>query len=82
MPTVLRRNGLRFYHYSHEPNEPPHVHIDRGGASAKIWLHDISLASNTGFSPHELGELLRLVRTHRLALMEAWDDFFGTGTGG
>ena len=29
MPTVLRVRGFRFYFYSHEPNEPPHVHVDR-----------------------------------------------------
>ena len=26
--------------YSHEPNEPPHVHIDKDAATAKVWLHD------------------------------------------
>jgi hypothetical protein len=30
MPTVLRLDGYRFYFYSHEPNEPPPVHIDKG----------------------------------------------------
>ncbi len=29
MPTILRIGPYRFYFYSHEPNEPPHVHIDR-----------------------------------------------------
>ncbi|MGR1650677.1 DUF4160 domain-containing protein [Salmonella enterica] len=44
MPTVLRIGAYRFYFYSHEPNEPAHVHIDKGNATAKIWLHDISVA--------------------------------------
>jgi hypothetical protein len=38
MPTVLRISGYRLYFYSHEPNEPPHIHIDKGGSSAKLWL--------------------------------------------
>ncbi|HLY55161.1 MAG TPA: DUF4160 domain-containing protein [Stellaceae bacterium] len=50
MPTVLRIDGYRFYFYSHEPNEPPHVHVDRGGQSAKFWLHDATLARNFGFT--------------------------------
>lgn len=25
MPTIFRLNGYRFYFYSQEPNEPPHV---------------------------------------------------------
>lgn len=29
MPTVLRVGPYQIYFYSHEPNEPPHVHIDR-----------------------------------------------------
>jgi len=61
MPTVLRQDGFRVYFYSHEPNEPPYVHIDRGGASAKIWLADPSVASNAGFSGKELRDVLDLV---------------------
>jgi hypothetical protein len=29
VPTVLRTGPYRFYFYSHEPNEPAHVHVDR-----------------------------------------------------
>ena len=36
MPTVLKHAGYRFYFYSHEPNEPPHVHVDKGGCTAKL----------------------------------------------
>ena len=78
MPTVLRRDGFRFYFYSHEPNEPPHVHVDRAGASAKLWLDPVVVASNAGFAARELGEVLRLVRAERMLLREAWHDFFGT----
>ena len=76
MPTILRVNGFRFYFYSHEPGEPPHVHVDYGGASAKIWLHDAALARNIGFSAKELGKIQRLVREHQATLQEAWDAFF------
>jgi hypothetical protein len=41
MPTVLRLGPFRFYFYSHEPNEPPHVHVDRGDATIKIWLKPV-----------------------------------------
>jgi hypothetical protein len=77
MPTVLRRDGFRVYFYSHEPNEPAHVHIDRAGASAKLWLTPVGVAGNAGFSAHDLGEALRLVRAERQRLLEAWHDFFG-----
>jgi hypothetical protein len=49
MPTIFRLDGYRFYFYSHEPNEPPHVHVDKGGASMKVWLEPVAMAKNTGF---------------------------------
>ena len=78
MPTVLRIQGFRLYFWSREPNEPPHIHLDRGGASAKVWLEPVALASNTGYPAHELGVILRLVRAHQSELLEAWHEFFGT----
>jgi hypothetical protein len=78
MPTVLRLGPYRFYFYSHEPNEPPHVHVDRGSESAKFWLEPVSLARNIGFSAKELGDLMRLVRDNREHLSECWYAFFGT----
>lgn len=77
MPTVLRVSGYRFYFYSHEPNEPPHVHVDQAEKSAKIWLTPVSLARNIGFRSKDLTGLLGLVRTHRDELLERWNDFFG-----
>jgi Domain of unknown function (DUF4160) len=38
MPTMLRSGPYRFYFYSHEPNEPPHIHVDRDDSSAKFWI--------------------------------------------
>jgi hypothetical protein len=77
LPTVLRADGFRFYFYSHEPGEPAHVHVDKGGASAKVWLDPVSLARNRGFRARELNVIIRLVRDHRSALLEAWNGYFG-----
>jgi hypothetical protein len=54
VPTVLRSGPYRVYFFSHEPNEPPHVHVDRDEQSAKFWLKPVGLALNLGFSPVEL----------------------------
>ncbi len=78
MPTVVRTQGFRLYFWSREPNEPPHVHVDRGGASAKVWLQPVALASNAGYPARELGVILRLVRERQPELLEAWHEFFGT----
>jgi hypothetical protein len=57
MPTVLRIGAYRFYFYSHEPNEPPHIHIDRDNSTAKFWLKDANLANSIGFNSKELRKL-------------------------
>lgn len=77
MPTVLRSGPYRFYFHSHEPGEPPHIHIDRDNQSAKFWLDSPRLARNLGFSAHELGRLEKLIHEHHLVLLEAWNDWFG-----
>jgi hypothetical protein len=79
MPTVLRQDGYRFHFYSHEPNEPPHVHVDRGGASAKLWLENVAVARNMGYRPKELTAILTIVRDRRHELLEAWHGYFGAG---
>ena len=79
MPTVLRTQGFRLYFWSREPNEPPHVHVDRAGASAKVWLQPVALASNAGYPARELSVILALVRERQPELLEAWHEFFGTG---
>ena len=78
MPTVLRKDSYRFYFYSHEPNEPPHVHIDRDNLSAKFWIKPVGLARNLGFNSRELRELQQLVKEHQDLLLEAWYGYFGT----
>ena len=38
MPVVLRIRGFKFYFYANEGDEPPHIHVDKGGATAKLGL--------------------------------------------
>jgi hypothetical protein len=78
MPTVLRLDGYRFHFYSHEPNEPPHVHVDKSGCSLKVWLDPVAMAKNVGFRPHEVSTIVIMVRQHQENLLEAWHGYFGT----
>lgn len=78
MPSVLRIGPYRFYFFSNEGEEPPHVHVDRDEATAKFWLDDPTLARSRGFRPKDIGVILRVITEHREALLEAWDDHFGT----
>lgn len=63
--------------YSHEPNEPPHVHVDRDALSAKVWVQPVAVARNLGFRPRELAEVARIVQHYQVVLLEAWNEHFG-----
>jgi hypothetical protein len=80
MPTVHRFGPYRFYFYSHEPNEPSHIHVDRDDCSAKFWLNPVQLAANFGFRAHELREVQSIVSDFRHRFLEAWNEFFGIGS--
>jgi hypothetical protein len=78
MPTVLQEGPYRFFFYSRESNEPPHVHVKRDRNEAKFWLDPtVELAGNWGFARHELNELGRTVEAHRQAFLEQWHEHFG-----
>jgi hypothetical protein len=77
LPTILRAGPYRVYFYSHEPREPPHVHVDRDDQSAKFWLSPIRLALNLGFSPQELRRIRYMLVDNENSLMEKWNERFG-----
>ena len=68
MPTILRLDGYRFYFYSGEGNQPPHIHIEFGDKLAKYWLDPVELASSKRFRSHELGPLRDIVSAPRCIL--------------
>ncbi len=64
MPTVLRSGTCRIYFHSHEPHEPPHVHVDRDAQSAKFWLGPVRLARNIGFGTVDLRRIGSILHVH------------------
>jgi len=54
MPTVIRVGRFRFFFYSNDRAEPPHIHVEAGNAVAKFWLYPVRLAGSRGMAPHEL----------------------------
>ena len=78
MPTVLWINGFRFFFYSLENGEPPHIHVELDGKTAKFWLNPLKRARSQGFRPHELTRLRVITIECRLKFEEAWHGYFGT----
>ena len=77
MPSIKRIAGFRFFFFSRETNEPPHVHVHSAGKTAKFWLKPVALARSDGFHSRELGKLQDLVEEDRESFLEAWHDYFG-----
>lgn len=77
MPTVLRWAGYRFYFFSNEGYEPPHIHIDKGGNSVKFWFGPVRLGRNFGFADNELRVIAQKVREQETVFVEKWNEYFG-----
>lgn len=76
MPSILRIGPYRFFFYSNEGRERPHVHVRQERKLAKFWLDPVSLASSHGFKGRAVRRLERLVTGNRRLLLEAWNEFF------
>ena len=76
MPTVLRIGPYRFFFYSGDRGEAPHVHVEREANRAKFWLDPVRLAESGGLGRPEIRRVEELVRENAAALRRAWDDYF------
>ena len=76
MPTVLKIGAYRFFFFSQEGNEPPHIHIEEGDKVAKYWLNPVEIASSVGFKSYELTKIRSLVIEHKLLFLEKWNAHF------
>ena len=76
-PTVHREGPFRYFFYSNEGTEPPHVHIEGPDGSAKVWISTGQLASHMGLRPSELATITHTVRQHQTQFLEAWHEHFG-----
>jgi hypothetical protein len=78
VPTVYRERGFRFFFWSNESNEPPHVHVESGDGFAKFWLTPVSLAQSVHYDASEVRELLRIVTEQREMLEKVWHGYFSS----
>jgi len=76
VPTVHRESGYEFYFYAEEGTEPPHIHVDKGDGTAKLWLRPLRLASVDGLKVSEVRHAMRIAERQRTKLLEAWSEFF------
>ena len=77
MPTVLIVEGFRFFFFSNEGLEPPHIHIEKAEAYAKFWLQPAQLVHSEGLTPSQLRRVRELVDQHGALFLERWNEYFG-----
>ena len=80
-PTVLQSGPYRFFFFSSDRGEPPHVHATCERKAAKFWLEPVQLEYNRGFAANELNKIAALVREHQAELLKAWHGYFKSGNG-
>lgn len=76
MPTVLRIGPYRFFFYSADGDEPPHIHIERDDKIAKFWLDPVRLQNSGGFKRVEISRIQNIVREHQREILEKWHEYF------
>jgi Domain of unknown function (DUF4160) len=77
MPTVLQSGPYRFFFFSADGAEPPHIHVERDERIAKFWLKPVRLQDSGGFSRVEIRRVEVIVDENVDALLRSWDEFFG-----
>ena len=77
MPTLLIAQGLRFFFFSNEGNEPPHVHVEQGDAVAKFWLAPVHLDYAHRMKPQVVKRARILTEQHAIEFLEKWREHFG-----
>lgn len=77
MPTILRLNGFRFFFYSNENEEEPHIHVEKSGGVAKLaTLGKVRLLWIRGFNEPEAARILKITELYQNEFLNAWYVYF------
>lgn len=79
---MTRLKALSSKHLAYKINDddhnPPHVHVEGGGASVRINLLTLEVMdSYTGFSAGTLRKILEKVRENKWLLIDEWEKKHG-----
>lgn len=74
MPTLLKTYGLRFFFFSNEATDIPHIHVEKNNAYAKYCLSPVEHATSFAFSAKELSQIRALVQQHQPLFLAKWNE--------
>lgn len=76
MPTILRKLGFRFFFYSNEGNEPPHIHVEKGNGRGKYWLEPVEKSYMKDFTKQEEKKVEFIVHEEQELFKHKWYEYF------
>jgi len=76
MPTILRLLGFRFFFYSNEGNEPPHVHVEKGDGQGKYWLDPVQEEYMHNFKASEKRKVKQIIEENQEQFKNDWNEYF------
>ena len=77
MPTILRRDGYRFFFYSREGKEPSHIHVIGHEGEMKVWLESMNVANVYRLSLSKQKKVLEIIQENKKLFQDTWRKFHG-----
>ncbi|AGH96495.1 DUF4160 domain-containing protein [Pseudobdellovibrio exovorus] len=75
MVTILRVGQLK-YKVNRKDHNPPHVHVEGGGASLRVNLLNFNVMDqNTGFSKAMVRRIILFIEEHHAEFLEKWMEY-------
>ncbi len=74
MPTLLNKNGFKFFFYANE-HEPKHIHVMKNEGFAKINLTNLEVVKNY-LKPKDLKTAIEIIKENKENFERAWDEWF------
>ena len=50
MPTILLKDGWRFFFFANENNEPMHIHCKKAEKNIKFWIDEENFLTKVAYS--------------------------------
>lgn len=77
MPSIFRKLGFRFFFYSDEGNEPPHVHVEKGEGRGKYWIDPVEKDYMKDFNRQDEKKADKIVHEKQNYFKRKWYEYFG-----
>lgn len=76
MPEVFREGGYRFFFFSLEGTEPPHVHVESAEKYAKFWLDPVALVESRRMNSADLTKVRKIIEKRGNEIITRWNEHF------